>query len=183
MAIGALASCVESREVTLRIRPPATVGDDAGAPAIEAALFREGPRCVALVAAPLDTYDSTVHVTAVRTRRVVAAGAPSCFGPSGSVLLRGLNTQGRYLVEMVVLDPDDWAMAPLDLRRARIVSLQDYPPQGSPDTTFICLSDPTSSPVFQPVLEAAVARCRAAPEGPPCTLDMPVGTVCPAGSR
>ncbi len=171
-----LLGCGTRREVTVRIRPPA-------GPEVSAEIFRPGERCVVLAAAPLDSADTTVHMTVYRAQGVVAEGAGSCFGASGAPLLEGLVPDATYLVEMVILDPDDYVPALTDPSRPRIVSLQDFPLPGNPEASYICLSDPTRSPVWRPILERAVQLCREAPIRAACVLDMPVGGVCPAGSR
>lgn len=181
-----VAGCVESRAVTVRVRPPAV---DAGAPTdgptppnVLARLQRGGERCVALGVAPLGGTDQAPQVSVVRTSGVVASGAPSCFGPSGAVLLAGLLPTASYLIEMVVLDPPDWT-GPLDVDRDRIVSLQDLPLPGNGEPTYLCLSDPTPSRVWPPILAAAASACRGAPVVGPCAIPMPYGGVCPIGSR
>lgn len=183
-----VAGCVESRAVTVRVRPPAV---DAGAPAnVLALLHRGGERCVVLGVAPLGGTDRPPQVSVVRTSAVVApvppgsdaAVPPSCFGPSGAVLLSDLLPAASYLIEMVVLDPSDWAGA-LDVDRDRIVSLQDLPLPNNSEPTYLCLSDPTPGRVWPPILAAAAAACRAAPVTGPCTIPMPYGGVCPVGSR
>ena len=175
-----VAGCLEPREVTVRVRPPAV---DAGvSSAVTARLQSPGERCVALGVAPLGGTDQAPQVSVVRTAGIVAAGAPSCFGASGSVLLRDLLPTASYLIEMVVLDPVDWD-APLDVDRDRIVSLQDLPLPNNSEPTHICLSDPGPGRVWPPILTAAVAACRAAPVVGPCVIPMPYGGVCPVGSR
>jgi hypothetical protein len=176
-----VAGCVESRAVTVRVRPPPV---DAGGPAsvVLAQLHAGGERCVALGIAPLGGTDQAPQVSVVRTAGIVASGAPSCFGPSGAVLLRDLVPAASYLLEMVVLEPTDWT-GPLDADRDRIVSLQDLPLPNNSEPTYLCLSDPSRGRVWPPILAAAVAACRAAPTVGPCAIPMPYGGVCPIGSR
>lgn len=183
----ALTACAGPRDVAVRIRPPALV--DAGAsadaaPTVLDEIFRPGERCVALGAASLDTRDDAARVTVFRTRSIVARDAPSCLGAPGTVLVPDLLTSAEYLVEMVILEPDDYARdVEPDPLRERVVSLQDLPLPGNATPGYICLSDPTRSRAWPAILRPAAAACRSAPLRDPCVLSMPYGGVCPVGSR